>query len=69
MWEFGGRSEIGRSEFSESSKTLLRRVNRCWDCLWHFIDQPELFEPTNNRAERTIRHLVRLRIMTVEYLC
>jgi len=42
-------------------KTLLRRVNRYWDCLWHFIDQPELFEPTNNRAERTIRHLVRLR--------
>lgn len=42
-------------------RTLIRRVNRDWDCLWRFLDHPQLFDSTNNHAERTIRHLVRLR--------
>jgi transposase len=42
-------------------KILLRRLHRDWDCLWRFLDRPDLFDPTNNHAERTIRHLVRLR--------
>ena len=42
-------------------RNLLRRLNRHWTSLWRFVEQPELFEPTNNLAERSIRHLVRLR--------
>lgn len=55
-------SYLARTKSSNKKfKTLLRRLNRDWDCLWRFIDRPHLFDPTNNHAERTIRHLVRLR--------
>lgn len=44
-----------------SLRTLLKRIYRTWDSLWRFLDKPTLFSPTNNFAERTLRHLVRLR--------
>lgn len=42
-------------------RTLLKRINRHWHSLWRFIDEPALFHPTNNFAERNLRNLVRLR--------
>ena len=32
-----------------------------WNSLFPFLKQPDLFEPTNNAAERDLRLLVRLR--------
>lgn len=40
---------------------IQRRFIKHWPALFRFLDAPELYEPTNNRAERTLRPLVRLR--------
>ena len=40
---------------------IQRRFIKHWSALFRFLEQPELYEPTNNRAERTLRPLVRLR--------
>jgi transposase len=45
---------------SDSRRIQLRMVKH-WDSLFRFLKQPDLFEPTNNAAERDLRHLVRLR--------
>lgn len=43
---------------------LKKRLVKHWDSLFRFFAEPELFEPTNNRAERMLRRLVRLRLIT-----
>jgi hypothetical protein len=55
-------------QFSQFSADVLKLDNRIqrrfikhWPALFRFLEQPELYEPTNNRAERTLRPLVRLR--------
>jgi len=45
---------------SDARRIQLRMVKH-WDSLFRFLKQPELFEPTNNAAERDLRLLVRLR--------
>jgi transposase len=50
-----------RFEKRSPARTLKRRLLRHSRSLWRFLDEPSLYEPTNNHAERTIRHLVRLR--------
>lgn len=38
-----------------------RRLVKHWNSLFRFLEQPDIYEPTNNLAERTLRPLVRLR--------
>jgi transposase len=45
---------------SDARRIQLRMVKH-WDSLFRFLKHPELFEPTNNAAERDLRLLVRLR--------
>lgn len=44
--------------------TLQNRMLKHWDNLFRFFDNPELFEPTNNHAERALRGLIRIRRQT-----
>ena len=44
--------------------TLRDRMQRHWDSLFRFIEDPDLYSPTNNAAERAIRSLVLLRSPT-----
>ena len=37
--------------------TLCRSLDRLWPALWTFVDEPGM-EPTNNAAERALRHAV-----------
>jgi transposase len=46
------------------ARTLQRRILKRWQCLFRFVEQPELFAPTNNHAEQQMRHLVRIRRQT-----
>ena len=41
--------------------TLKKRLVKHWEALFRFIEQPELYQPTNNLAEQTLRHLIRIR--------
>uniref|UniRef100_A0A0A8KWP7 Transposase, is66 family n=1 Tax=wastewater metagenome TaxID=527639 RepID=A0A0A8KWP7_9ZZZZ len=37
------------------------RMTKHWDSLFRFVDYPDQIQPTNNNAERSLRHLVRIR--------
>lgn len=50
-----------RFQKGTNSYRLQRRMIRHWACLFRFLDEPQLYQPTNNHAERTLRHLVRMR--------
>ncbi len=41
--------------------TMKKRLVKHWDSLFRFVKEPELYEPTNNLAEQTLRPLIRLR--------
>lgn len=41
--------------------TMQRRLLKHWDSIFRFLAHPELLQPTNNLAERTLRHLVKMR--------
>lgn len=41
--------------------TLKKRIITRWEGLFKFFDNPALYQPTNNNAEQTLRHLVRIR--------
>lgn len=43
---------------------LQKRILKHWQKLFQFIDEPKLYQPTNNRAERALRGLVRIRRQT-----
>ena len=43
---------------------LQKRLTRKWDSIFLFLEHPDLLEPTNNHAERTLRHAVMLRKKT-----
>jgi len=43
------------------ARTLQKRLLKRWEQLFCFFDNPELFSPTNNLAEQTLRHLIRIR--------
>ncbi len=43
---------------------MKKRLLRHWESLFRFIEQPELYQPTNNHAERNLRHAVRVRRQT-----
>lgn len=51
-------------KLSGKAKTLQKRIVKHWNSLFRFIDNPLLFSPTNNLAERTIRFLTRIRSLT-----
>ena len=54
-----------RAKFDKGkARTLQRRILKRWDCLFRFVNEPELYEPTNNRAERDLRNVVRIRRQT-----
>lgn len=61
------KRDLQRYVFSHSfekksdARRIQRRFIKHWASLFRFLDSPELYEPTNNLAERTLRHLVRLR--------
>jgi transposase len=40
---------------------IQRRLIKHWASIFRFLDNPVLYEPTNNHAERTLRPVVRLR--------
>jgi transposase len=44
--------------------TLKKRIMRQWDNLFRFVNNPQLYQPTNNTAEQTVRHTVRIRRQT-----
>jgi len=44
--------------------TLKKRLIKHWDKLFRFFEEPYVFAPTNNHAEQTLRHLVRVRKLT-----
>lgn len=44
--------------------TMKKRLMKHWDSLFRFVREPTLYQPTNNLAERTLRHLVRIRRQT-----
>jgi transposase len=44
--------------------TLKKRLIKHWKSLFRFVQQPALYQPTNNLAEQTLRHLVRIRRQT-----
>jgi transposase len=43
---------------------LQKRLTKKWDSIFLFLEHPDLLEPTNNQAERTLRHAVMLRKKT-----
>lgn len=43
---------------------LRKRLLKHWPSLFRFLDDPTLYDPTNNLAERTLRPLVRIRRQT-----
>ena len=48
-------------EKGTDARRIQRRFIKHWPALFRFLDSPQLYEPTNNHAERTLRPLVRLR--------
>jgi transposase len=44
--------------------TMKKRLLKRWDSLFRFIEQPELYQPTNNLAEQTLRFVVKIRRQT-----
>jgi len=46
------------------AKKLQRRILKRWEGLFKFTQNQELYEPTNNAAKRTLRHLIRIRRQT-----
>jgi transposase len=59
-------NHIARSPFPKGSKaqTLQRRILKRWNGLFMFTEYQELYQPTNNDAERALRHLIRIRRQT-----
>ena len=47
-----------------SATTMKRRLIKHWSALFRFAVEPELYEPTNNEAEQTMRQVVRIRRQT-----
>ena len=41
--------------------TMKKRLIRTWDSLFRFVKEPDLYQPTNNLAELTIRAVIRIR--------
>lgn len=54
------RAALSRGE----ALTMKKRLVKHWDSLFRFIEQPDLYQPTNNLAEQTMRHVVRIRRQT-----
>jgi transposase len=52
-----GLIERGRREGDAATKTLCRSLDNHWPALWTFVET-EGVEPTNNAAERGLRHAV-----------
>ena len=48
-------------EIAPGCKTLKKRLVKHWESLFRFVAEPNLIQPTNNHAERNLRHLVKLR--------
>ena len=46
------------------ARTMKKRLLKHWESLFRFVEQPELFQPTNNLAEQTMRFVVRIRRQT-----
>jgi len=63
------RFKVSLQEFLFSQKfekgtdanRIQRRLIKHWAAIFRFLEDPILYEPTNNHAERTLRPLVRLR--------
>ena len=49
------------SEIAPGCKTIKKRLLKHWESLFRFVSEQTLIEPTNNHAERNLRHLVKLR--------
>jgi len=56
---------LARIKVTGIAKTLQKRIFKRWKNLFRFIDEPELYSPTNNEAERTLRFVTRIRKMTL----
>lgn len=41
--------------------TMKKRLIKTWESLFRFVEEPTLYQPTNNLAEQTIRAVVRIR--------
>ena len=55
--ELRGLLERGLAEGDTQTKTLSRSLHRLWPALWTFAEVDGV-EPTNNAAERGLRHAV-----------
>ena len=40
---------------------MKKRLVKTWESLFRFVEEPALYQPTNNLAEQTIRAVVRIR--------
>ena len=43
---------------------MKKRFNKHWSSLFRFVQEPEIYEPTNNLAEQTLRIATRIRYLT-----
>lgn len=50
-------------------RTMKKRLVKHWSALFRFVEYPALFQPTNNRAEQTLRFVVRIRRQTQGTRC
>jgi|LakMenE18May11ns_1017448.scaffolds.fasta_scaffold9846889_1 transposase len=59
-------NHIANSSFTRGAKahTMQRRILKRWKGLFLFAEHPNLYQPTNNEAERTLRHIIRIRRQT-----
>lgn len=46
------------------ARTMQRRLVKHWNAIFRFLHHPQLYEPTNNEAEQTMRVVVRIRRQT-----
>ncbi len=47
-----------------AANKIVKRMKKHWNALWRFLSSPDVFEPTNNLAERAIRPISILRKIT-----
>ena len=57
IWQFSKCLKKGRALKATQTSTLCAKLIKEWKSLWHFVRNP-LISPTNNHAERQLRHAV-----------
>ena len=56
---------LARTKITGYARTLQKRMFKRWKNLFRFVEEPDLYSPTNNEAERTLRFVTRIRKLTL----